>query len=367
MKSEKLDIIIPAYKAQNTIYRTLASIAMQAIIDDIEVTIVNDCDGSDYQDYINYYSKFFKIKEIKMPENGGPGVARQYGYDHTSNPYVTFIDADDTFAGAFVLRELRKQLMDNKKSCMISGIFCEEQEYPDGTFRYMPHQQDMVWMFGKMYKRAFLDRHNIRFNKTRANEDNGFNTLIRLCANENEQISFSSDVIYFWHINENSITRINNCEYSYNQSFPGYTDNMIYAITEAKKRNPFNGYIKLFSIEVMCNLYEYYIETVARDKRFVEQNFEACRKFYHEIYRHIESEITDEIFSQVYNNIMENAYRGKKLVGIIPCTGIKEFMKELKEKDSSYIEQPKLEMLPKPIYQEDKKEEKKSNENVKNK
>ena len=70
MKSEKLDIIIPAYKAQNTIYRTLASIAMQAIIDDIEVTIVNDCDGSDYQDYINYYSKFFKIKEIKMPENG---------------------------------------------------------------------------------------------------------------------------------------------------------------------------------------------------------------------------------------------------------------------------------------------------------
>ena len=344
---KKLDIIIPAYNAHSTIYRTLASILIQTIKDDIHVCIVNDCSEKDYSEFVDYYSKYYSIEEIRMNENGGPGVARQYGIDHTESPFFTCIDADDTFAGPFVLREVLKQLESDPKSCMISSVFVEEQEHPTEGFKYLPHQQDMVWMFGKIYRRRFIDQHNIRFNKSRANEDNGFNTLIRLCANENEQIKFTGEVSYNWHINLNSITRINNCEYSYNQSFPGYTDNMIYAITEAKKRNPFNGYIKLFSIEVMCNLYEYYIETVARDQRFAKQNFEACRKFYHHIYKQIEPDITDEILSQVYNNIMRNVYMGNKMQGIIPCMGIKEFFKNIKELENSYEAEPILEPLPK--------------------
>lgn len=344
---KKLDIIIPAYNAHKTIYRTLASILIQSNLDDLNVFIADDCSDKDYNDIIEYYSKFYNITCMKMDKNGGPGAARQFGIDHTESPFFTCIDADDTFAGPFVLRELLFQLESDPKSCMLSSIFVEEQELPDGTFKYLPHQQDMVWMFGKIYRRKFIDSHNIRFNESRANEDNGFNTLIRLCANDNEQIKFTSEVSYNWHINPNSITRINNCEYSYNQSFPGYTDNMIYAIKEAKKRNPFNGYIKLFSIEVICNLYEYYIETMARDKRFAEQNFEACRRFYNEIYKAIEPEITDEILSQVYNNIMRNVYMGNKMAGIIPCMGIKEFFKEIHELDKDYVAKENLTPLPK--------------------
>ena len=343
---KKLDIIIPAYNAHNTIYRTLSSILIQTIKDDLNVVIVDDCSDKGYNDIVEYYSKFYNITIVKTETNGGPGVARQFGIDHSDSPFFTCIDADDTFNGPFVLREVLNQLESDPKSCMISSIFVEEQEFPDGTFKYLPHQQDMVWMFGKIYRRKFIKDHNIRFNLSRANEDNGFNTLIRLCANENEQIKFSSEVSYNWHINLNSITRINNCEYSYNQSFPGYTDNMIYAITEAKKRNPFNGYIKLFSIEVMCNLYEYYIETVARDNRFADQNFESCCRFYYSIYKSIEPEITDEILSQVYNNIMRNVYMGNKMAGIIPCMGIKEFFRKIKELDGKYEVPPILEPLP---------------------
>ena len=343
---KKLDIIIPAYNAHQTIHRTLASILMQTITDELNIVIVDDCSDVGYDDIISYYSQFFTITCIRTKENGGPGIARQFGIDHTEAPFFTCIDADDTFASPFVLRELLRQLEEDPKSCMISSVFVEEQELSDGTFKYIPHSQDMVWMFGKIYRRKFIEQYNIRFNKTRANEDNGFNTLIKLCANENAIINFSSEVCYNWHINLNSITRKNNCEYSYNQSFPGYTDNMIYAITEAKKKNPFNGYIKLFSIEVMCNLYEYYIETVARDSRFADQNFDACCRFYHTIYKQIEPEITDEILSQVYNNIMRNVYMGDRMQGIIPCMGIKEFFKKIKEETVDYIAPPALEPLP---------------------
>lgn len=354
-KKNKIDIIIPAYNAHNTIHRTLGSILMQNNKDEVNVIIVNDVSDHDYSEFIEYYSKFFDIKEIKMPVNGGPGVARQYGIDNSDSKYFTCIDADDTFASPFILRECVKQLDDDPKSAMISGVFIEEQELPDGSIRYNPHQQDMVWMFGKIYRRKFIDSHKIRFNKTRANEDNGFNTLIRLCANENEQIKFLGDVVYNWHMNHRSCTRRNDCEYSYKQSFPGYTDNMIYAITEANRANPFNGYIKLFSIEVICNLYEYYIETLARKEEFAEQNFEACKRFYSQVYQKIENEINDEILSQVYNNIMRNTYMGNRMAGIIPKIGIKEFFDKLKNSVKDYEPPKVLEKLPNPIFDDDGK------------
>jgi glycosyltransferase involved in cell wall biosynthesis len=332
-----INIIIPAYNAHKTINRTLASIAMQAIVDDIEVVIVNDASDRDYSEFTQFYAKFFKIKEVKMQKNGGPGVARQVGVDNSNAPFVTFIDADDTFAGSFVLKELRNNLLRDPSSAMVSGIFAEEQNLPNGQNMYLPHKQDMVWMFGKMYRRDFLNKYNIRFNHSRANEDNGFNKLVQLCSSDQEKVVFSEDVIYFWHANENSITRINNCEYSYHQSFPGYTDNMIYAITEANKRQPFNGYIKMFTVEVMCNLYEYYIEAVVRDPRWLDENLDACKRFYHKCYKKIESDITPEVFAQVYNNVMRNAYMGDKLQGIIPAMSIHEFMDKLKA-DEDYTD-----------------------------
>ena len=110
-KLPKIDIIIPAYKAQNTILRTLSSIAIQEIVDDVEVTIVNDADGIGYQKFVDMFSPFMKVRELVMPKNGGPGDARQYGIDNTTNPLLMFIDADDTFSGAFALKTLRLQLL----------------------------------------------------------------------------------------------------------------------------------------------------------------------------------------------------------------------------------------------------------------
>lgn len=37
------------------------------------------------------------------------------------------------------------------------------------------------------------------------------------------------------------------------------------------------------------------------------------------------------MLSEQYNEIMRNAYMGNKLNGIIPCIGVFEFLKKLKE------------------------------------
>ena len=326
----KIDIIIPAYKAQKTILRTLSSIALQEIIDDLEVTIVNDGDDEGYQKFVDMFSPYFKIREITMEKNGGPGDARQFGIDNTENPLITFIDADDTFSGAFALKTLRMQLFVEQNNACCFGQFLEEQESS-----YIGHPNDTVWMFGKLYKRDFIKKYDIHFLPgSRANEDNGFNMLCKLYSNQNEQIKFIQDIIYYWHFKEDSITRVNNAQYSYDQSFVGYTDNMIYAIKEAEKKVPFNGNIMQQKVFILCNLYEYYIETEERDKRFIEQNWKCCLKYYKEIYKEIKDKIPDNIFSEVYNEVMRNCYMGNKLFGIIPRIGIKEFIEQL-DKESN--------------------------------
>lgn len=328
-KNGKIDIIIPAYKAQGTILRTISSIACQSIIDDLTVTIVNDCcPNGDYQKYVDMFNPFMNIREIKMPKNGGPGQARQFGIDNTENQYFTCIDADDTFAGAFALETLRKGINLNPTIQCCVGTFTQLGE----DLQMVAHEQDMVWMFGKLYKREFIDRYKIRFNDTRANEDTGFNTIVRiLCTNNpNEIVHWIKENVYYWHEKADSITRINDGQYSFDQSFCGWTDNMIYAIDSARKVQPFNGYIDQWTLECMIQLYSYYIETVARNPVFAAQNWEYVKKFYHKAYKRIERNISDEAFAFAYSSVMQGKHAGGALIGIVPIMGIHEFMKKVR-------------------------------------
>ena len=347
--NEKIDVVIPAYNVpENILFRCLASIACQTVVDEIDVTIVDDASDEEYKEIYNNlalrFENLMNVKVIGYVENGGPGVARQYGMDNVSNGYITFIDADDTFNGAFALQALRNAInMDNGVNVMAVGIFDEVHETlapPGEGPMLMQHDQDMIWMFGKLYRRSFLDKYKIRFHPTsRANEDNGFNTIIRLIANEQEQIKFIPAHVYYWHESPNSITRANDCQYSYGgsirDSFYGYVENMIYAVKEAKRRNPYNGYITMWAVSCMLNIYEYYIEGFARANEHAENNFKWCKLYYDEVFKDLEKDLPRELLAQHYNEVMRNAYMGNKLDGIIPHMTIFEFLDAFKENNEN--------------------------------
>lgn len=333
MSDKIIDIIIPAYKAHGTIHKCLASIVEQTISDKVSVTIVND-GGDDYKDIVDIFTKFIDVKEIKLEKNSGPAVARQYGIDNTSLPYFTCIDADDTFAGPYSLAILLKKMEDVPNSSVIVGNFAEEQGIVNGVMQFLQHPSDTVWMFGKLYRRSFIEGYNIRFNDTRANEDTGFNTIVKLCSDANAPMQFISEVVYYWHMKLDSITRVNNCEYSYNQSFVGFTDNMIYAIKEAKKKKPFNGNIDLHAVQVMVNLYIYYLQTCKRDPRFKEQNYNYAKKYYKEIFKEIREKLSQEAIDEVFAN--EYHMRAKDLMDIAPKFTFNQFLTNLDTENATY-------------------------------
>lgn len=327
-----IDIIIPAFNAHKTLDRCIGSILSQ-VEPDLKITIVND-GGNGYDEVINRYKSVIDIQEIGYETNGGPGVARQYGYDHTNGDLVTFIDADDTFYSPFALKSLHIGIdMDGGYVACI-GQFTEENH---GQF--LPHIQDMVWMFGKLYRRDFLDRYKIRFCPgSRWNEDNGFNTCMRLCTNEREKINFIPDTVYCWHEQPNSITRAENCRYSFDKSFVGFAENMIWAIKHTYKIAPFNGMIDQWAIMSFLNLYEYLVEAVAKDRRFLKQSWAWAQTYYDIIICPIKHKMTDEVLSSIYSDVLRNSYGRGSLNGIIPFMGIKEFIDKMEKKESIEFE-----------------------------
>ncbi len=222
-----LDIIIPAYNAHDTILNTLYSIAYQEFSSFINVTIVDDCSDVNYNEEIDFFSKFIKIKQIRLDKNSGPGVARQVGLDNTNGVYVMFIDADDILFNCFSIRCIISNMM--SKNCdVLCSNFVEEF---NGHLSVTPNS--LIWLHGKCFKKSFLVKYNIKFNDSRSNEDLGFLKLIKICR---ANINYVDEITYIYCYNSKSLTR-NKCnKYEY-ESIKWMSYNVNWAVNEGIRRN----------------------------------------------------------------------------------------------------------------------------------
>ena len=330
----KIDVIIPCYKAHKTLPRLLGSVLSQTIINDLKVTLVNDADDKDYSKIIKPFKPFLDIQEIKLEINSGPGTARRIGYENTSNPLVIWADADDSFANPFALQRLREGLNEDTAICI--GNFVEEMKPQDGFDNFMMlHQQDTIWMFGKLYKREYLDRFNIRMNDTKANEDNGFNTICKIIFDN--KITYIDDLTYIWHLNYEGITHNSKYNYTFDIGFKGYVDNMIWAFKEIERiqqsynSDQLENRIVYEKISILVNLYRKYIETVGLFPQYKEQNLKSCKQYYNSIYKNIENKVNRELFSDIWKELMLWSLSENRFKGFIPCMGIYDFIEELKK------------------------------------
>lgn len=276
---------------------------MQTALNNIKITIVDDCSTEcTYDDVVERYKGVTDIRCFRMDANGGPGVARQYGIDHTQNEYMLFIDADDTLYNAFAVETLLSSLEKHNDACAVFGAFIEESI--DG---FQVRSEDVTWMHGKMYRRSFWEKYNIRFHQTsRANEDNGVNAIVRLLSKEyGYKIVFSEDIVYCWHYQPHSITRNNDHDYYFTSSYSGFVENMIYAMNSAISiiGEPSRS-VCIFAARVMCFLYAYWCETVQYRPDYADVNYEHCRLFYNMAYKGVASQIPYDEFSLIYTSAM---------------------------------------------------------------
>ena len=79
MKGPKISVIIPVYNVEDYLEDTLNSLLNQTIIDDIEILMIDDGSSDDSTYIIERYALDYDNFHAFHKENGGQGVARNYG------------------------------------------------------------------------------------------------------------------------------------------------------------------------------------------------------------------------------------------------------------------------------------------------
>ena len=291
-----LDIIIPTYNAKKTLNKTLASIAIQKDIKNVKVYLINDASDYNYEDFIDYYSKYFSIKEIKLDNNSGPGVARRIGLEKSNSKYIVFIDSDDYFYSPLSLSNLYDEAIKTNSDMLVSNFLYErDNEKCIKTY-------NTVWLHGKIYKREFLEKNNITFNDTRANEDNGFNRLIFL---SNPIVFYYPEVTYVYSENPESITRKNNRAYRLD-GLEGYTYNLNWAMKEALKRKLNVKKIALTALETLVYMHHYYMEQIS--PKVLKWSKET-----YDIYNSLKENLNTDEIKDLVENIKSDTARNKEI------------------------------------------------------
>ncbi|MCQ2577008.1 MAG: glycosyltransferase [Treponema sp.] len=89
----KYSLIIPVYNAEKylaSLFNQLDSISYA----DIEIIFVNDGSTDHSKELLEKYAESKNVKVITK-ENGGPGLARNTGFENASGDFIWFVDADD--------------------------------------------------------------------------------------------------------------------------------------------------------------------------------------------------------------------------------------------------------------------------------
>ncbi len=94
-----VSVIIPCYRAAATIGRALASVAAQSH-KPREVIIVDDASDDKTGKVLRELSEKYDAAWLKiyfLSENCGPAAARNYGWERAGQPFIAFLDADDSW------------------------------------------------------------------------------------------------------------------------------------------------------------------------------------------------------------------------------------------------------------------------------
>ena len=197
-----LDIVIPHYKEPWFLCRKLFwMLDLQRIVNwnEIRVTVVNDGGHRLPEDELRRLS--FPVEQIDIPK-AGVSAARNRGMDHGTEPWILFCDCDDCFANIYALDEILTALRGAEADVVWAPCLTELGRIvvPVGA------EQNFYFVHGKVFRRAFLLEHGIRFDEGMIyGEDTKFNTDVLESADRIMQTR-SQAPAYVWIRRGGSVT-----------------------------------------------------------------------------------------------------------------------------------------------------------------
>nr|WP_295606055.1 glycosyltransferase family 2 protein [uncultured Methanobrevibacter sp.] len=172
-----ITVIIPTYNAEDFLKSAIDSVKNQSIgFENIELLLVDDNSSDATRSIIKEYSDIYDNIKYIFPEgnSGSPSRGRNVGIDNASSKYIMFLDQDDRYLEdcCEVLYNTIEKTQENIVMCnyinIINGDFSSIGiKDQDTSFKIVNPQKDKkifrkTYMWDKIFKLDFLNKHNIR-------------------------------------------------------------------------------------------------------------------------------------------------------------------------------------------------------------
>ena len=307
----KLDLIVPHYKEPwETCEFLFDTIGTQrgVLLDNIRVILVNDGDECvlDSEHTIETYP--YRVDYL-IKKHGGVSAARNYGLAYSDADYVMFCDCDDGFLNNYALHLIFAAMQEGFDYLVAN--FVEETFDKDGNAAIAPHEQDLTFMHGKVFRRQFLIDHNLRFDeRMNIHEDGYFNMLVYSVMKHEGTMRIITTPIYLWVWNDHSTVRSNRQDFVL-RTYPDVILTRTGLCRQLKERGYDEDFRMAVCMTVLNSYYDfqknrYHLAQNAKHLRVAEKVFRAFWMEFKDVFNDCTNEKISEVAQVARGNAINN-------------------------------------------------------------
>lgn len=319
---DKISIIVPIYNVEKYLNDCIESIINQTY-KNLEIILVNDGSTDSSLEICEEYARNYENIKVINKKNGGVSDARNKGLENATGTYIIFIDSDDYLApnSCEILYDAIKE--SNVEFVTANFAFTNN----DGTPWKRPMFSDKfkrtyisiddykksfyllncgIW--NKIFKRDFIEKNKLRFEKNLPSEDDIFVTLAFIKAKNSYYVD---DVVYYYRqreIKKGALSRSSNCNLDFFKKM-NKTYKIVYE--NFKINNQMNFYKYYYSKRISYILYKFIDSLILTDRERIrilkdmKWFFKIKKDLKIPMVSNILDIITEGIINEKYNEVIK--------------------------------------------------------------
>ena len=217
----RVSVIVPIWNEERHLAGALGGILSQDF-EALEAVLVDGGSEDGSLALARQYAEKYpgKVRVFTVPPGEGPGTARQEGIRQAKGDYLVFADADDLLPEKDVVsrlyRTIRREeadivvgnydrLLDGRRVPARPHGFTADTDPTTEDFRFQGFFSGghLAYVWGKMYRKGFLEEHQITFSGLPYGEDKLFNFF---CYAARPSYVFVPETVYTYVRNRQSIS-----------------------------------------------------------------------------------------------------------------------------------------------------------------
>ncbi|MGN9059201.1 glycosyltransferase family 2 protein [Mediterraneibacter faecis] len=218
-QEQMVSIIVPVYNAEAYLPEMIESVIFQNY-NNWELLLIDNCSmDNSFEICQSYEKKDVRIRVMQETEKG-PAAVRNHGLLAAHGGYIMFLDADDFLADNAVLDRFvnvmkheeadivvgnYERLWNGRRFAAASHTSFSELNPDSEDFRFQGFFSvgTLSYVWGKLYRKQFLEKNEAVFENLPYAEDKLFNIQCYLC---NPKYAFIQEIGYIYRKNDDSIS-----------------------------------------------------------------------------------------------------------------------------------------------------------------